>query len=77
MELQRINLKTVALELVAEKYNKADAQRARRQAQRTVNNVAAKAAAKRVEAAVAPPTAVKLTKVGRNLKNPSAVVRQE
>jgi hypothetical protein len=77
MELQRVTLKTTALELVVEKYGKADAQRARRKAKRTAENVAAKAAGKGAEAGVAPSTVVKLTKVGRNLKNPSAVVRQE
>ena len=77
MELQRVTLKTTALELVVEKYGKADAQRARRKEKRTAENVAAKAAAKRAGKGVAPPTAVKLTKVGRNLKKPSAAVRQE
>jgi hypothetical protein len=47
MELQRVTLKTTALQLVVEKYGKADAQRARRKEKRTVENVAAKAAAKR------------------------------
>ena len=74
MELQRVTLKTTALELVVEKYGKADAQRARRKEKRTAENVAAKAAAKRAGKGVAPPTAVKLTKVGRNLKKPSAAV---
>ena len=77
MELQRVKLKTTALELAVEKYDKADAQRARRKEKRTSENVAAKAAEKRAEKGVAPPTAVKLTKVGRNLKKPSAAVRQE
>jgi hypothetical protein len=74
MEIRRVNARCAALEEKVGKNEKNDKQRVRRKKARTKEVVADKAARNRV---AEPSTAVKLGKVGRNLKAPHARMKQE